>query len=217
MPSAPLPAPSLHRGRRRLGGHECGVAGLHRGVVTSYRGRPSAGRPLRSSTVRSPLPARRAWSGVRFQRSLHRGVVTSAIRSAPSIPRFPLGGGDERVGQFLRLVHHHVVSAGEPDEPPSSTNTVIYVDAQAVRAGILSWQGGREAETKCSTNNRRQPRLYFCKRDLRYLILLRQCLAADGERGHLRPCSHLAFSPSESFRLRASTSIFRGWPTRSSA
>ena len=32
------------------------------------------------------------------------------------------------------------------------------------------------------------------KRDLRYLFLLRQCLAADGERGHLHPCSRLALS-----------------------
>jgi predicted DNA-binding ribbon-helix-helix protein len=38
------------------------------------------------------------------------------------------------------------------------------------------------------------------KRDLRYLFLLRQCLAADGERGHLRHCSRLALSPRRSGR-----------------
>jgi predicted DNA-binding ribbon-helix-helix protein len=38
------------------------------------------------------------------------------------------------------------------------------------------------------------------KRDLRYLFLLRQCLAADGERGHLRPCSRLALSRRRSGR-----------------
>src|SRR5262245_25849792 len=30
----------------------------------------------------------------------------------------PLGGGDERCGEFLRLVNHHVVTAGEADELP---------------------------------------------------------------------------------------------------
>ena len=39
----------------------------------------------------------------------------------------------------------------------------------------------RGRATKCSANKRRHPRRYFCKRDLRYLFLLRQCLAADGE------------------------------------
>ena len=38
------------------------------------------------------------------------------------------------------------------------------------------------------------------KRDLRYLFLLRQCLAADGERGHLRPCYRLALSRRRSGR-----------------
>jgi predicted DNA-binding ribbon-helix-helix protein len=74
----------------------------------------------------------------------------------------------------------------------------------------------RSRATKCSANNRRHPRLYFRKRDLRYLFLLRQGLAADGERGHLRPRSRLAFSPADSFRLRASTSM-RNCPTRSAS
>src|SRR5262245_31712285 len=30
----------------------------------------------------------------------------------------PLGGGDERRGEFLRLVNHHVVAAAEADELP---------------------------------------------------------------------------------------------------
>ena len=63
-----------------------------------------------------------------------------------------------------------------------SANTVI----SHRRSGCSCWntivaRRQRSRATKCSTNNRRQPRLYFRKRDLRYLFLLRQCLAADGE------------------------------------
>ena len=64
----------------------------------------------------------------------------------------------------------------------SSANTVI----SHRRSGCSCWniivtRRQRSRATKCSTNNRCQPRLYFCKRDLRYPI--RQCLAADGA-GH---------------------------------
>ena len=60
----------------------------------------------------------------------------------------------------------------------------------------------RNRATKCSTNNRRQPRLYFRKRDFRYLFLLRQCLAADGE-GH---CGYCGLSSDARFSLAAYSS-----------
>ncbi len=77
----------LHRGRRRLRDHECGVAGLHRGVVTSYRGQVTqSGRPLavRSSTVRSAPST----ASVECASSGPCTVKWSRVPSAP-LPAYP--------------------------------------------------------------------------------------------------------------------------------
>src|SRR5262245_18392981 len=85
---------------------------------------PSCRKLLRRSSIMN-LPSLQS-----ITRRQDRDCVLSGVKPfvcAPTIDRSkkllvritsPLGGGDDRCGEFLRLVNHHVVAAGDADELP---------------------------------------------------------------------------------------------------